>query len=108
MGLGLELSLAKNLEGKVPNCGIFPADNNRKGRLCNIPTLTNYTQKIQTLVKTVFKLLGQNYLTAYLQTSETNQNVQQMNSNLFLTQFFYDIPDEPKLPGYIQGSHKIS
>ena len=94
----------KILEGKVPNCGIVPADNNRKGQLCNITTLTKCTQKIQTLFENSFQVVGPKLFNSLPANIRNKSKCSIDDFKFVLDQFLSKIPDEPKLPGYIPAA----
>ena len=98
----------KILEGKVPNCGITPTDNVRKGRLCIIPAMKNCNQRIQTLRDNSFQIVGPRLFNS-LPTNIRNKTKCSIDEFKFLLdQFLSKIPDEPKLPGYIPTASNLN
>ena len=90
----------KILEGRVPNCGITTTNNERKGRLCNIPALKKCNQSIQTLRENSFQIVGPKLFNCLPAKIRNKSKCSIDDFKLLLDQFLSKIPDEPKLPGY--------
>ena len=97
----------KILEGRVPNCGITAAHNDRKGRLCTIPTLKKCNQSIQTLRENSFQVVGPKLFNCLPAKIRNTSKCSTEEFKMILDQYLAKIPDEPKLPGYTPAASNL-
>ena len=97
----------KILEGRVPNCGITAAHNDRKGRLCTIPALKKCNQSIKTLRENSFQVVGPKLFNCLPAKIRNTSKCSTEEFKMILDQYLAKIPDEPKLPGYTPAASNL-
>ena len=95
----------KILEGKSPNCGIEFKNNERLGRMCEIPQIKANSQKaIQTLRENSFQVNGPRLFNCLPKKIRNKRgcSIDEFKSTLDL--FLERIPDEPKSDGNVPSA----
>ena len=95
----------KILEGKSPNCGITSKNNERLGRMCDIPQIkVNSRKAIQSLRENSFQVNGRRLFNCLPKKIRNKKgcSIDKFKSTLDL--FLERIPDEPKSDGNVPSA----
>ena len=91
----------KILEGKSPNCGITSKNNERLGRICEVPPVkTNSRRTIQTLRENSFQISGPKLFNCLPKKLRNKKGCSIDDFKTELHLFLEGIPDEPKTNGF--------
>ena len=90
----------KILEGISPNCGITESHSERRGREILVPNVKG-RGKIHTLREGSFQVHGGRLFNSLPKSIRTLSKISIEEFKLALDKYLNNIPDEPKLPGYV-------
>ena len=95
----------KILEGKSPNCGILSKNNERLGRMCDIPQIkVNSRKAIQTLRENSFQVNGPRLFNCLPKKIRNKRRCSVEEFKAELDIFLETIPDEPRYDRYIPAA----